>query len=108
MIWLTKGLVAGCAVTDGRLARTARARVVRGRWDVTPAIHPHTELHRVRPDARVVVHNHPYYVSVIAALGTLPELVHQTGSHPLMTQAFLGLALFCLGYPEQALAQPRS
>jgi ribulose-5-phosphate 4-epimerase/fuculose-1-phosphate aldolase len=56
------------------------ARVVRGRWDVTPAIHLHTELHRVRPDARVVVHNHPYYVSVIAALGTLPELVHQTGS----------------------------
>jgi ribulose-5-phosphate 4-epimerase/fuculose-1-phosphate aldolase len=56
------------------------ARVVRGRWDVTPAIHLHTELHRIRPDARVVVHNHPYYVSLIAALGTLPDLVHQTGS----------------------------
>ena len=34
----------------------------------------------VDEDARVVVHNHPYYVSLIAALGTLPELVHQTGS----------------------------
>jgi ribulose-5-phosphate 4-epimerase/fuculose-1-phosphate aldolase len=56
------------------------ARVVRGRWDVTPAIHIHTELHRIRPDARVVIHNHPYYISLIAALGTLPELVHQTGS----------------------------
>jgi ribulose-5-phosphate 4-epimerase/fuculose-1-phosphate aldolase len=56
------------------------ARVVRGRWDVTPAIHVHTELHRIRADARVVIHNHPYYVSLIAALGTLPELVHQTGS----------------------------
>ncbi len=32
-------------------------------------------------------------------------LVHQAGSHPLMTQAFLGLALFCLGYPDQALAR---
>jgi predicted ATPase len=32
-------------------------------------------------------------------------LVHQTGSHPLMTQAFLGLALFCLGFPEQAMAR---
>jgi translation initiation factor IF-2 len=31
---LTKGLVAGCAVTDGRLARTARARVVRGRTPI--------------------------------------------------------------------------
>ena len=56
------------------------ARVVRGRWDVTPAIHIHTELHRVRSDARVVIHNHPYYVSLLAALGALPELVHQTGS----------------------------
>ncbi|MDT5172885.1 MAG: hypothetical protein QOG37_136 [Mycobacterium sp.] len=58
----------------------ADARVVRGRWDVTPAIHIHTELHRVREDARVVIHNHPYYVCVLAALGRLPELLHQTGS----------------------------
>ncbi|WP_343599052.1 class II aldolase/adducin family protein [Mycobacterium sp.] len=58
----------------------SQARVIRGRWDVTPAIHIHTELHRVRADARVVVHNHPYYVCVLAALGRLPELVHQTGS----------------------------
>jgi ribulose-5-phosphate 4-epimerase/fuculose-1-phosphate aldolase len=58
----------------------ADARVVRGRWDVTPAIHIHTELHRVRDDARVVIHNHPYYACVLAVLGRLPELVHQTGS----------------------------
>jgi ribulose-5-phosphate 4-epimerase/fuculose-1-phosphate aldolase len=56
------------------------ANVVAGKWDVTPAIHIHTELHRVRPDARVVVHNHPYHVTVLAALGVLPELVHQTGA----------------------------
>ena len=56
------------------------ARVVAGKWDVTPAIHIHTELHRARPDARVVVHNHPYYVCVLAAVGILPELVHQTGA----------------------------
>jgi len=56
------------------------ARVVAGRWDVTPAVHIHTELHRVRPDARVVIHNHPYHVSLLAALGQLPDLVHQTGS----------------------------
>jgi translation initiation factor IF-2 len=31
---LTKGLVAGCAVTDGRIARTARARVLRGRQPI--------------------------------------------------------------------------
>ena len=31
---LTKGLVAGCAVTDGRIARSARARVLRGRQPI--------------------------------------------------------------------------
>jgi ribulose-5-phosphate 4-epimerase/fuculose-1-phosphate aldolase len=54
--------------------------VLEGKWDVTPAIHIHTELHRRRPDARVVIHNHPYYVTVLAAIGVLPEIVHQTGS----------------------------
>ncbi|HTO00104.1 MAG TPA: class II aldolase/adducin family protein, partial [Microthrixaceae bacterium] len=58
----------------------ADANVIHGKWDVTPAIHIHTELHRVRPDARVVVHNHPYHVSVLAALGELPRIVHQTGA----------------------------
>jgi len=58
----------------------ADGHVLEGRWDVTPAIHIHTELHRRRPDARVVVHNHPYHVSVLAGAGILPELVHQTGS----------------------------
>jgi ribulose-5-phosphate 4-epimerase/fuculose-1-phosphate aldolase len=57
----------------------ADGNVLDGKWDVTPAIHIHTELHRRRPDARVVVHNHPYYVTVLAAAGVLPELAHQTG-----------------------------
>jgi len=54
--------------------------VVTGEWDVTPAIHIHTELHRSRPDARVVVHSHPMYASVLAAVPELPELVHQNSS----------------------------
>ncbi|HTW98946.1 MAG TPA: class II aldolase/adducin family protein [Acidimicrobiales bacterium] len=56
------------------------AKVVAGKWDVTPAIHIHTELHRRRPDARVVIHNHPYHVCVLAAVGRLPEIVHQSGT----------------------------
>jgi ribulose-5-phosphate 4-epimerase/fuculose-1-phosphate aldolase len=56
------------------------ANVIEGRWDVTPAIHIHTELHKRRHDASVVVHNHPYYVTLLAATGELPEIVHQTGS----------------------------
>lgn len=56
------------------------AAVLEGKWDVTPAIHIHTELHRRRADARVVVHNHPYSVTALAAVGMLPELHHQTGA----------------------------
>ena len=73
-LWWQELTASDICIVDGD------AKVVRGRWDVTPAIHIHTELHRLRPDARVVIHNHPYYVSLIAALGALPELVHQTGS----------------------------
>jgi ribulose-5-phosphate 4-epimerase/fuculose-1-phosphate aldolase len=56
----------------------ADGTVIEGQWDVTPAIHIHTELHRNRADARVVVHNHPYHATVLAALGILPEILHQT------------------------------
>ena len=55
-------------------------QVLEGQWDVTPAIHIHTELHRRRPDARVVVHNHPMYASILAGLGVLPEVIHQNSS----------------------------
>ena len=51
-----------------------------GRWDVSPAIFVHTELHRSRPDARVVVHNHPYHATLLATLGRLPEITHQAAS----------------------------
>lgn len=67
----------------------ADANVVAGRWDVTPAIHIHTELHRRRPDARVVIHNHPYYTSLIAATGELPGLIHQTDSMYVDDLAFV-------------------
>jgi ribulose-5-phosphate 4-epimerase/fuculose-1-phosphate aldolase len=58
----------------------ADGAVVEGAWDVTPAVHIHTELHRRRPDARVVVHNHPLYATALAAVGELPDLVHQNSS----------------------------
>jgi ribulose-5-phosphate 4-epimerase/fuculose-1-phosphate aldolase len=55
------------------------AEVLAGKWDVTPAIHIHTELHRRRSDARVVIHNHPYWATVLASIGELPRIIHQTG-----------------------------
>ena len=58
----------------------AKGEVIAGKWDVTPAFHLHTELHNARQDARVIVHNHPMYCSVLAAIGLLPELIHQNSS----------------------------
>ena len=67
----------------------ADGNVVAGQWDVTPAIHIHTELHRRVGPARVVIHNHPYHGSVLAAVGVLPDLLHQTGSMFLDDLAFV-------------------
>lgn len=54
--------------------------VVRGALDVTPAVFLHTELHRARPDARVVVHNHPYHATLLACLGVAPVISHQNSA----------------------------
>jgi len=51
--------------------------VLDGRWDVSPAIFLHTGIHRARPDARVIVHNHPYHATLLATMGRLPEITHQ-------------------------------
>jgi ribulose-5-phosphate 4-epimerase/fuculose-1-phosphate aldolase len=51
--------------------------VIDGRWDVSPAIFLHTTLHRTRPDARVVVHNHPYHATLLATMSRLPAITHQ-------------------------------
>jgi ribulose-5-phosphate 4-epimerase/fuculose-1-phosphate aldolase len=55
----------------------ADGEIIAGRWDVTPAVHLHTELHRVRADAAVIVHNHPYYATLLATMGEPPRQVHQ-------------------------------
>jgi ribulose-5-phosphate 4-epimerase/fuculose-1-phosphate aldolase len=54
-----------------------RGTVVEGRWDVTPAIFIHTEIHRTRPDARVIIHNHPHYATLLATMKLVPEITDQ-------------------------------
>lgn len=52
--------------------------IVEGDWDVTPAIFIHTEVHKHNPDAKVVIHNHPYYATLLASIGDLPRVNTQT------------------------------
>ena len=74
------GLWWGEVRTRDLLTIDAAGVVIAGEWDVTPAVHLHTELHRKRADATVVVHNHPPYATALAAIGELPDLVHQNSS----------------------------
>ena len=41
------------------------------------AVFLHTELHRTRADATIIVHNHPYYATLLAAMNEPPRIVHQ-------------------------------
>lgn len=54
--------------------------VVEGEWGVSAAVFIHTELHRARPDARVIVHGHPYYTTLLGGLGIEPSIIHQNSS----------------------------
>ena len=54
--------------------------VIDGQWDVTPAVFIHTELHQARPEAKVIVHNHPYHATLLACLGMAPTISHQNSA----------------------------
>lgn len=62
---------------DDIIVIDADGNVVDGRWDVTPAVAIHTQLHRARPDATVIIHNHPYYGSLLSTLHLAPEVTDQ-------------------------------
>jgi ribulose-5-phosphate 4-epimerase/fuculose-1-phosphate aldolase len=60
------------------LVISPEGEVIEGDWNVTPAVHIHTEVHRAYPDVAVVAHNHPYYATLLASMGVLPEINTQT------------------------------
>lgn len=55
----------------------ADGEVIEGRWEVTPAVAIHTEIHRNQPDAKVVIHNHPYYGTLLATMKVAPDITDQ-------------------------------
>ena len=54
--------------------------VVEGKWDVTPAVFLHTEIHQARSNARVVIHNHPHHATFLACTGQIPTISHQNSA----------------------------
>ncbi|NUU20696.1 MAG: class II aldolase/adducin family protein [Streptomycetaceae bacterium] len=54
--------------------------VVEGDWPVPLGIPLHLELHKVRPDVQVAMHNHPQYGTVWADMGEVPPAYDQSSS----------------------------
>lgn len=58
----------------------AEGRVLSGRWSVTPGITLHVELHRIRPDVVVAVHNHSRWATLFCDMGRVPAVYDQTSA----------------------------
>jgi ribulose-5-phosphate 4-epimerase/fuculose-1-phosphate aldolase len=56
------------------------AHKIAGRYNVTPAAELHVEVRKRRPDAVVIVHNHPRWATVWADLGRVPPIHDQTSA----------------------------
>lgn len=54
--------------------------LLEGRWDVTPAITLHLELHARRPDVHVAVHNHSAWGTLWADIQEEPGVFDQTSA----------------------------
>ncbi len=56
-------------------------KVVEGKWSITPAIYLHLEIHKVRPDIHVALHNHPRWSTIWADSGRIPPVYDQTSAY---------------------------
>jgi ribulose-5-phosphate 4-epimerase/fuculose-1-phosphate aldolase len=82
--------------------------VLDGRWGVSAAVFIHTELHRARPDARVVVHGHPYYATLLSGLGVTPQIIHQNSAIFAGDIAFVDEYDGIIGTPDSGAALARA
>jgi len=55
--------------------------LIDGDWNVTPAIGLHLQLHRLRPDVNVVVHNHARWSGIWAGMHRVPPVYDQSGGY---------------------------
>ena len=54
---------------------------IAGDWNVTPAIGLHVQLHALRPDLRVAIHNHAQWSGLWANLKRTPPVYDQAGAY---------------------------
>lgn len=58
-----------------------KGNVIDSDWNVTPAIGLHLQLHEHRPDAHVVIHNHPHWSGIWASMQRVPPVYDQAGAY---------------------------
>lgn len=69
-------LTAGEIVTMG-----AQGKILDSDWNVSPAIGLHLQLHELRPEINVVIHNHPKWSGIWANLQEVPPVYDQAGAY---------------------------
>src|SRR4029453_6023639 len=52
--------------------------VLEGRWPAAPGVKLHLELHKLRDDVNVAVHNHPHFATLWANARRIPPCLDQT------------------------------
>jgi L-fuculose-phosphate aldolase len=58
-----------------------KGKIIDGDWNITPAIGLHIQLHALRPELQVVIHNHAHWSGTWANLQRVPPVYDQTGAH---------------------------
>lgn len=56
-------------------------KIIDGEWNVTPAIGLHLQLHELRPDVHVVIHNHAKWSGIWACMQRVPAVFDQASSY---------------------------
>jgi L-fuculose-phosphate aldolase len=55
--------------------------VIAGDWNTTPALGLHLQLHKLRPDVHVVIHNHARWSGIWANMHRVPPVYDQAGAY---------------------------
>jgi len=58
-----------------------RGKVLDSDWNVTPALGLHLQLHQLRPDVRVVIHNHAHWSGIWANMHRVPPVYDQASAY---------------------------
>lgn len=56
-------------------------KVIDSDWNVTPAIGLHLQLHALREDVHVVIHNHAHWSGIWAGMQRVPPVYDQAGAY---------------------------